>query len=43
MDKEKLQEEFDELYDRILDGFKDWDYSTLDRILEVYLLLNIKE
>lgn len=41
--REELEQEFDELYNRILDGFEDWDYSTLDRLLEVHLLLNEKK
>lgn len=40
MEKEKLQKEFDELYDRILDGVEDWDVSDLDRLLELNLLIN---
>lgn len=43
MDKEKLEKEFEELYDRILDGFEDWDYTDLDRLLELHLMLNGKE
>lgn len=43
MDKEKLEKEFEELYDRILDGFEDWDYTDLDRLLELHLMLNKKE
>lgn len=39
-ERDKLQLEFDELYNKILDGFHDWDYSTLDRLLEVHLKLN---
>ena len=39
-EREKLELEFEELYNRILDGFDDWDYSTLDRLLEVHLKLN---
>ena len=39
-ERDKLQLEFDELYNKILDGFDDWDYSTLDRLLEVHLKLN---
>lgn len=43
MDKEKLQEEFEALYEKILDGFDDWDYSDLDRLLELHLLINKEE
>lgn len=39
-ERDKLQLEFDELYNKILDGIDDWDYSTLDRLLEVHLKLN---
>ena len=39
-EREKLELEFEELYNRILDGFEDWDYSTLDRLLAVHLKLN---
>ena len=39
-ERDKLQLEFDELYNKILDCFDDWDYSTLDRLLEVHLKLN---
>ena len=39
-ERDKLQLEFDELYNKILDGFDDWDYSTLDRLLEVHSKLN---
>lgn len=39
-EREKLELEFEKLYNRILDGFEDWDYSTLDRLLEVHLKLN---
>lgn len=39
-ERDKLQLEFDELYNKILDSFDDWDYSTLDRLLEVHLKLN---
>lgn len=40
MEKEKLQEEFDELYNKILDSVEDWDVSDLDRLLELNLLIN---
>lgn len=39
-ERDKLELEFDELYNKILDGFEDWDYSTLDRLLAVHLKLN---
>ena len=39
-ERKKMELEFEELYNRILDGFEDWDYSTLDRLLAVYLKLN---
>lgn len=39
-ERDKLELEFDELYNKILDGFEDWDYSTLDRLLYVHLKLN---
>ena len=29
------EEEFEELYNKILDGVEDWDYSDLDRLLEL--------
>lgn len=28
------KEDFEELYNRILDGVEDWDYSDLDSLLE---------
>ena len=39
-ERDKLQLEFDELYNKILDGLDDWDYPTLYRLLEVHLKLN---
>ena len=38
----EIQEEFDELYNKILDGVEDWDVSDLDRLLELNLLINKK-
>lgn len=37
---EKLSKEYDKLYDKILSGDEDWDYSDLDRLLTLNLLLN---
>ena len=37
-EREKLEQEFDELYNKILDGVE-WEIEDLDRILEVYLKL----
>lgn len=39
MDKEKLQEEFEELYNKIIDNIE-WEIEDLDRLLEVHLLIN---
>ena len=39
-DRKILEQEFEELYNTILDGFKDWDYSDLDRLLALHLKLN---
>ena len=38
-EREKLEQEFEELYNKILDGV-DWEIGDLDRILEVHLKLN---
>ena len=38
-DREKLEQEFEELYNKILDGIE-WEIEDLDRILEVHLILN---
>ena len=38
--KEQLEQEHEELYNKILDGIEDWDYSDLDRLLELHLLIN---
>ena len=38
-EREKLEQEFEELYNKILDGV-DWEIEDLDRILEVHLILN---
>lgn len=38
---EKLENEFDSLYDKILSGIEDWDYSDLNRLLELHLQINI--
>lgn len=37
---EQLESEFDALYDTILDGLEDWDYSDLNRLLELHLKIN---
>lgn len=37
-EREKLEQEFEELYNKILDGVE-WEIEDLDRILEVYLEL----
>lgn len=37
-EREKLEQEFEELYNKILDGVE-WEIEDLDRILEVYLKL----
>lgn len=29
------EEEFENIYNKILDGVDDWDYSTLDRLIEL--------
>lgn len=42
MNMEEMKTEFEKLYDLILDGFEDWDYSHLDRLLELHLLINGK-
>lgn len=36
----KLELEYEDLYDKILSGIEDWDYSDLDRLLAVHLKLN---
>ena len=38
----RTQEEFDELYDKILSGDFGWDASDLDRLLELHLDLNTR-
>lgn len=38
-ERENLEQEFEELYNKILDGV-DWEIEDLDRILEVHLILN---
>lgn len=30
-----MNEEFDRLYNKILDGVEDWDYSDLDKLIEI--------
>ena len=39
---DQMQEEFDELYDKILSGDFGWDASDLDRLLELHLDLNTR-
>ena len=39
---DQMQEEFDELYDKILSGDFGWDASDLDRLLELHLDLNMR-
>lgn len=38
-EREKLELEFEELYNKILDGI-DWEIEDLNRLLEVHLKLN---
>ena len=38
-EREKLELEFEELYNKILDGI-DWEIEDLDRLLELHLLIN---
>ncbi len=38
-EREKLAGEFEELYNKILDGIE-WEIEDLDRLLEVHLKLN---
>lgn len=38
-EREKLEQEFEELYNKILDGIE-WEIEDLDRLLEVHLILN---
>lgn len=38
-EREKLGLEFEELYNKILDGIE-WEIEDLDRLLEVHLKLN---
>lgn len=38
-ERTKLESEFEELYNKILDGI-DWEIEDLDRLLEVHLKLN---
>ena len=38
-EREKLEQEFEELYNKILDGIE-WEIEDLDRIREVHLKLN---
>ncbi len=38
-ERKNLELEFEELYNKILDGV-DWEIEDLDRILEVHLKLN---
>ena len=38
-EREKLEQEFEELYNKILDGIE-WEIEDLDRLLEVHLYLN---
>lgn len=35
-----LEEEYEKLYEMILSGDEDWDYSHLDRLLELHLMLH---
>lgn len=37
--QEQLEQEFEDLYNKILDGI-DWEIEDLDRLLELHLLLN---
>lgn len=30
-----LNEEYNDLYNKILNGFEDWDFSDLERLLEI--------
>lgn len=39
-EREKLEQEFERLYDLILSDDLGWDESTLDRLLAVHLKLN---
>jgi len=39
---DQMQEEFDELYDKILSGDLGWDSSDLDRLLDLHLDLNTR-
>ena len=39
-EREKLEQEFESLYDLILSDDFGWDESTLDRLLAVHLKLN---
>lgn len=39
-DEFQMQQEYEELYDLILSGDIGWDYSQLDRLLELHLKLN---
>lgn len=34
-----MQQEYEELYDKILSGDLGWDASDLDRLLELHLIL----
>ena len=38
---DQMQEEYDELYNKILDGV-DWEIEDLDRLLELHLDLNTR-
>ena len=38
-EREKLEQEFEELYNKILDGIE-WEIEDLDRLLKVHLKLN---
>ena len=38
-EREKFEQEFEELYNKILDGIE-WEIEDLDRLLEVHLNLN---
>lgn len=38
-ERDKLELEFEELYNKILDGIH-WEIPDLDRLLEVHLMLN---
>lgn len=38
-EREKLEQEFEELYNKILDGIE-WEIEDLDRLLVVHLKLN---